>query len=116
MAVVRSGETEMDREMLKWNKPYKYEPFPRMVYRGMLRSDGVHDVEHRIADNERQYDEFRKDGWVDSPDHAKRGVEAQEAMIAEAAAENAHAAQKMSAKARKELAMREASTHRHVTE
>lgn len=116
MAVVRSGETEMDREMLKWNKPYKYEPFPRMVYRGVLRSDGVHDFENRIVDNERQFNEARSEGWVESPNDAKAVVTAQESAIAEAAAENAYAAQKMSAKARKELALREAATHRHVAE
>lgn len=116
MAVVRSGETEMDREMLKWNKPYKYEPFPRMIYRGVLRSDGVHDFEQKIVDSERQFTEALRDGWVESPADAKAVVSAQESAIAEAAAENAHAAQKMSAKARKELALREAATHRHVAE
>lgn len=116
MAIVRSGETEQDREMMKWNKPYKYEPFPRMVYRGVLRSDGVHDFENRIVDNERHFNEAMREGWVESPADAKYVVEAQEAAIAQAAAENAHAAQKMSAKARKELAMREAATHKHIAE
>ena len=116
MAVVRSGETDMDREMAKWEKPYKYEPFPKMLYRGVLRSDGVHDFETTIVENERHMSEMVNKGWVQSPADAKAVVDAQESMIAEAAAENAAAAQKMSAKARKELAMREAATHRHITE
>ena len=116
MAVVRSGETEQDRELAKWNKPYVYAPFPRMIYRGVLRSDGVHDFESRIVDGERQLHEAKSEGWVESPNDAKAVVNAQEAAIAEAAAENAYAAQKMSAKARKELAMREAATHKHVAE
>lgn len=116
MAVVRSGETEMDREIAKWEKPYKYEPFPKMIYRGVLRSDGVHDFETKIVENERHLSDMEKQGWVQSPADAKAVVESHETMIAEAAAENAAAAQRMSAKARKELAMREAATHRHITE
>ena len=40
MPIVRTGETEADRELERWNKPYVYAPFPRMLYRGVLKSNG----------------------------------------------------------------------------
>ena len=116
MAVVRTGETEYEQEVHKWNKPYRYEPFPKMIYRGVLKANGKHDFEDMIVHSDRELAERMADGWVESPEHAVMGVEAQESAIANAAAENAYKAKRMSAKAQKELAAIEAATHRHVAE
>ena len=116
MAVVRTGETEYEQELTKWEKPYRFEPFPKMVYRGVLKANGKHEFETRIVGSERELGAAKTDGWVDSPDQAVAGVEMQEASIAQAAAENAYKAKRMSAKAQKELAAIEAATHRHVAE
>ncbi|NBS41953.1 hypothetical protein EBS80_04845 [bacterium] len=116
MGIVRTGESELDEELKRWEKPYAFQPFPKMIYRGILRSDGRHDFEHTVVQHEREYRDFLAQGWVDSPADAKAGIERVEAQIAEAAAENAASAKKMSAKAQRELAAREAATHRHITE
>jgi hypothetical protein len=116
MAVVRTGETEYEQELSKWEKPYRYEPFPKMVYRGVLKANGKHDFDTRIVNGERELSAAKAEGWVESPDQAVSGVEAQEAEISQAAAENAYKAKRMSAKAQKELAAIEAATHRHVAE
>ena len=116
MPIVRTGETEADRELERWNKPYVYAPFPRMLYRGVLKSNGQHDVEMLTVDTDADLRRSMADGWLESPVDAKRSVESAEQDIALAAAENAAAAQRMSRKAQRELSTREASTHRHVIE
>lgn len=116
MAIVRTGETDYEQELHKWDKPYRYEPYPKMIYRGVLKANGKHDFEDMIVNSDRELAAMKADGWVESPDHAVLGVEAQESAIANAAAENAFKAKRMSAKAQKELAAIEAATHRHVAE
>jgi len=116
MGVVRTGETEQDQELAKWEKPYRYEPFPAMMYRGVLRSDGIHDFDTLIVQGERDHKAKLADGWVDSPLLAKQQIERQQQDIALAAAENAAAATKMTGKAKRELQAREAATYKHVAE
>ena len=41
MPIVITPESEMGKELAKWNKPYHYEPFPQMLYRARKRPDGV---------------------------------------------------------------------------
>lgn len=116
MPVVKTGETEYEQELSKWEKPYRYEPFPKMIYRGVLKGNGKHDFESRTVQTEREWTAAKAEGWCDGPDEAVGLVERQEADIANAAAENAYKAKRMSSKAQKELAAIEAATHRHVAE
>ena len=62
MAVVRTGETEYEQELHKWNKPYRYEPFPKMIYRGVLKANGKHDFEDMIVHSDRELAERMADG------------------------------------------------------
>jgi len=116
MPVVRTGGTEFDKEVERWEKPYQYEPFPAMLYRGILQANGKHAFESLTVQSQSEKTRRAQDGWVESPAHALAALESQERAIANAAAENAFAATKMTAKARRELQAREAATHRHVPE
>ena len=116
MSVVRTGETEADREMLKWNKPYRFVPFPAMLYRGRLETDGKITVETQIVQSESEQLLAFGAGWMNGPDLAKARVEASENDISQAAAEAAAAAVKMSGKAQRERAARDADTHRQLTD
>lgn len=116
MGVVRTGETAQDQELARWDKPYRFEPFPAMLYRGILRSDGVQDFETTIVAHAAEQQRKQADGWVDSPLKAKQQVERQQQDIALAAAENAAAATRMTGKAKRELQAREAATYKHVAE
>lgn len=40
MAVVITPESELGIELAKWNKPYRYEEFPRMLYRAQRQMNG----------------------------------------------------------------------------
>tara|TARA_R110000868_G_scaffold384852_1_gene652493 strand:+ start:191 stop:541 length:351 start_codon:yes stop_codon:yes gene_type:complete len=116
MSVVRTGETEYDREMEKWNKPYVFVPFPAMLYRGHLQSNGTTEVHERIVQSESDQLLAMGEGWTTSPVTAKARVEARENEISQAAAEAAAAAVKMSGKAQRERAVRDADTHRQLTD
>lgn len=116
MSVVRTGETEYDREMEKWNKPYVFVPFPAMLYRGHLQSNGTTEVHERIVQSESDQLLAMGEGWTTSPVIAKARVEARENDISQAAAEAAAAAVKMSGKAQRERAVRDADTHRQLTD
>jgi len=116
MSVVRTGETEYDREQAKWNKPYVFVPFPAMLYRGVLQSNGATAVEERIVQSEADQLIAMGAGWTQSPVTAKARLEASENDISQAAAEAAAAAVKMSGKAQRERAARDADTHRQLTD
>lgn len=116
MGVVRTGGTEQDQELHKWEKPYRYEPFPAMLYRGILKANGKHEYETLTVQSAAEKHRRVQDGWVESPVDALAAVETQEQQLALAAAENAAAATRMTGKARRELQAREAATHRHVGE
>jgi hypothetical protein len=116
MSVVNTGETDSDKERLSWEKPYVYEAFPAMVYRGTLLPDGKVEVSQLIVNTEPDKLVAVGQGWCDSPDVAEQRVRSDEDTISEAAAESAAAATKMSKKARRERAARDKATHRQLTD
>jgi hypothetical protein len=116
MPVVKTGETEEEREQARWERPYQFQPFPTTLYRGILKANGKHDTESLIVHSERERAAMLHQGWVNEPGDALARLEQQEQDIATAAAENAAAAARMTGRAKRELQAREAATHRHVAE
>ena len=106
----------MDREMAKWNKPYVFVPFPRMLYKGTLKSNGSTQVDERIVGSEGEEREAMSEGWSGSTTGATARVEAVQQDIAQAAAEANASATKLSWKAQRERKGREAATASHVPE
>lgn len=116
MPIVNTGQTELDQEMARWNKPYVFAPYPKMLYRGLLKSNGSTQVDERIVGSEGEQREAEAERWVESPSGATKQVEAVQQEIAQAAAEANAAVTKMSWKAQRERKTREDATAKHVPE
>ena len=109
-------QSEYDREMARWNAPYTYQPFPKTLFRARHDSGRVV-YDERIVQSERELSAAGREGWIaGGPLAAKAALEAYELEMSTVAAEVAGAAQKMSAKAKREFEKREAATAEHVTE
>lgn len=116
MSVVTTGQTETDKMRLSWEKPYIYEPFPAMLYRGQMLADGKVEVAQMIVQTESDKLVAVGQGWCEGPDVAEQRVRSHEDTISEASAESAAAATKMSKKAQRERATRDKATHRQLTD
>lgn len=135
MGIVRTGESEYDKELRKWDLPKReggmnangMEPYPVMLYKAVERENGKvvcgDPLDEQftarcqtIVFSPSEEQRAREQGWRESPKAALAHHEAIQQEIAQAAAEAAHAAQRMSEKARTERKGREDATHRHVTE
>jgi hypothetical protein len=116
MSVVNTGETDTDKARLAWEKPYVYEAFPVMMYRGTLRPDGKVDVAQLMVQTEADQRIAVGQGWCEGPNVAQQRVRSNEDTISEAAAESAASATKMSKKAQRERAVRDKATHRQLTD
>lgn len=145
MGVVRTGETEYDKELAKWEKPYRFEMFPKMVYKAVKKPNGkvvcmepppprlgfATDAEYlaaeaaalalqgqcaRIVRSEDEYLKAKGQGWCENASEALAQFEREEQAIGDAAAEVAFAAQRMSGKAQAELAAADAATSAHVVD
>src|SRR5213594_88449 len=104
MALVITPESPMGIELLKWEKQYKYRPFPKMLYMARKRPDGVMSVSEtndylgcfmtpdgqvragaaeaftatcqRTVETEADLEMARKEGWRESPQEAMEYQEA----------------------------------------
>jgi microcystin degradation protein MlrC len=130
MPVIRTGETEADKELARWDAPKRlggeradgYEPFPKMLYKAVQRKDGVvvcTDVDPstgamyggttQIVQDEAQLARALKAGWREGPLAALEQFERERQGVAQAAAEEAYRVLHMGAKARAEFQAVEAS-------
>jgi hypothetical protein len=120
MPMVITPESELGREMAKWNKPYRYEPFPVLLYKARRREDGIVIAEGPgcwlKANSEQERDKLKTQGWCDSPHDALDRFEKLEQEIAEAAANRAYQDSKMSEKAQAEAAAAETDGPEHLAE
>jgi hypothetical protein len=126
MALVITPESELGKELAKWNKPYRFEPFPQMLYRASKRADGVvslFDSEGQYARScyiearsEAERQQYLEAGWRPSPEEALEAFEAKEKAIADAAAHRAYEDRNMSEAAQAEVKAAEAETAEHVAE
>ncbi len=93
---------------------YVYQPFPKMRYRSIKTGERI-TLEYCIVNDQREMDALAGD-WGGSPEEAKALREGLEEMVSNAAAERAYADQRLSKKAQKEMAAKEAATGHHVPE
>jgi hypothetical protein len=132
MGVVITPESELGKEMAKWERPerggtrpYVYVPFPRMLYKARKRPDGrvmcMDPADESfsaqcwfVVQNELELEKAHREGWRDSPKEALDYFEGLERDIARAAAERAYSDQRLTEKARAEAAAAEAETPEHV--
>ncbi len=135
MAVVLSPDSELAKELAKWDQPnYRHVPFPKMVYKAWPRENGrvecgdpgvaVGDAVaeaftrrcQRTVRDESEQRIAQGQGWYDTPTAAIAGYEAEQRAVATAAAEANFAVTKMSPKAQAERTKREAATDKQVPE
>lgn len=116
MADVELGLTDRERELKKWNAPYRHQEFPKMLFRGTTTTQGRVEVEQRIVDTEREERVAHEEGWhPTSPAAAAAETRRQEA-LGTAAAERAWEDRRLSAAAQAEAAVAEQATGKHLGE
>lgn len=134
MGIVLNPDSDLAKELARWEKPYHFEPFPQMVYKAWPRENGrvecgdplvaVGDATamsftarcQRTVKSAQELRQALNEGWRETPDDALAYYEAQQREIATAAAEVHHAATKMSSKAQAEHKKRDQATDKHLTE
>lgn len=137
MPVVITPESPLGLELAKWNKPYTYQPFPRMMYRASRRPDGVVSVNEGddglfggrpgaaeqwsqknwvIVNNDDERVARLEQGWREHPTEAIALFEARECGKANEAAHRAWVDRNMSPAAQAEVAAAEAATEEHLPE
>jgi len=145
MGIVYTPDSDYAKELAKYEqwstllapvpgRPYQYRPFPQMLYRARQLPNGQAGCflpTASIADEAAEAfarscqlivhdaDQARRaylEGWRASVAEAVEAYEQRQQAIADAAAETAHAAQRMSARAQYELQQADQATHQHVTD
>jgi hypothetical protein len=138
-----SPESELGKELAKWDKPYKFQPFPRMLYRARRRPDGVVrciEVEDKFfskgdgpeitgaaeqwsgantktVHNEDELLKALGTGWVEGgPGKAVEAFNERENAVAKEAAHRAHDDRNMSDAAKAEIKAAEDGSFDHVAE
>lgn len=126
MAIVRTGETEYEKELAKWDRPYVFQAFPKMVYKAyrgpetqgaivVLSNEGQHDQRcTRIAKTERELTELLANGWHPDPQSAYNALAERDEKHADDAAVVNYEVSKMSKKARQDFAAQSAATDKHL--
>jgi hypothetical protein len=110
------GLSDRDKEMAKWNGPYVYRPYPKMLYRGTTARDGRLSVDQRIVGSEQEEREALEIGWVPHPQTATEAEEARQERVGTAAAERAWGDRRLSPAAQADAAAVDAATARHLGE
>lgn len=99
-----------------WQGSYRYEPYPKLLFKASLQHYQDSDLEHRIVKNQQDHNALTSD-WCESPDLARAKYDAHESEMALASAQSAAKDSSMSEKARAErLAHEQASDFEHVVD
>lgn len=128
-------ESNMGKEIARWNKPYVFEPFPKMLYKASKRPDGVYSVGEsedsvfggrdraaeeftkrcqRIVKNEREEQAALEQGWRATQGEAMELLKVKEEYISTAAAHRLYEDRNLGEKAQREAAEADAATPEHL--
>jgi len=137
MAMIITAESELGKELAKWNVKRPFSPFPRMLYMARRRPDGVPSTGevddkifggqpgaaetwsngcYRVVEDEDEQRKAMSLGWRFTPAEAMERFHEKELTLANQAAMRAYEDRNMSAAAKAEAAEAEASTEEHVAE
>jgi hypothetical protein len=113
-----STDSAEGQERMKWEKPYRFEQFPQMLYMGRERPDGVIELDARtkIVSNANELQAALEGGWRERPDEAIELVKAKLRRQSDAAAHRAYEDRNMSDAAKAEIAAAEAATPEQLAE
>ena len=108
--------SEREAEIQKWNRPYVYQEYPRVLYKvRLVNGQPVADVTITV-NSDAELDRREREGFVKgNPDTALAAYEAQQQAIAEAAAQAQHQANRLSATARAEYDAVDEASDEHLT-
>src|SRR5215475_5263938 len=109
------GLSDREKELRKWNAPYVYREFPKMLFRGTLTAGRI-DVEQRIVGSEAEELAATGTGWLPTAPQAYEAEQTRQEALGTAAAERAGGDRRLSAKARLEAARLDEATVRHLPE
>jgi len=115
MADEQLGLSEREKELRRWNTPWVYREFPKMLYLGRVTAGKV-EIEQKVVASEQEEALALGLGWLPKPDDAHTRAEAVEAARGELAAERAWDDRRLSAKAQAEAAVIDQATLRHLPE
>jgi len=140
MALVKHNpESKYAIEMEKWEKPYRFQPFPKMLYRAVKHprtsqycvgiGDDIKDMDGKtvlisavgfnqqcqtIVESDREQQSQMEAGWRETPKEALAFAESRERSIGEQTAMRHYDDKRMSDAAKDEAAAVDASTDEHV--
>ncbi len=105
----KGGVEKLDKHDSRyWEGPYRYEPFPKAMYRQAQPGQAP---ETRVVQSQQERERLGSD-WHESPADAKSAFDRLEADIAKAAAERAASDLRMSARAQAEALAIDRATDR----
>lgn len=104
MADPTLGLTDYAKEMNRWNQPYVYREFPKMLFRGATTTAGRVTVEQRIVATDGEQEQAGRDGWRSNPQVAQDEETRRQEAIGTAAAERAYTDRQLSGRAQAEAA------------
>lgn len=104
MADPTLGLTDYAKEMARWNQPYVYREFPKMLFRGTTTTAGRVTVEQRIVASDGEQEQAGRDGWRSNPQVAQDEETRRQEAIGTAAAERAYTDRQLSGRAQAEAA------------
>ena len=144
MSVVINPESELGKELAKWDAPRVHTEYPKMLYRAgslngktlcmapppspfgwrdqaeyqaaIAQAESFTASCQRIVMDESQERIAKGQGWSDGPAEALAQAEKEARALGDAAAEANFAAQRMSERAQRELDEVNALTHEHVAD
>ena|SRR5262252_3304483 len=109
------GLSDREKELRKWNAPYVYREFPKMLYRGTTVAGRV-TVEQRIVGSEGEELLATGTGWCPTGPAAMAAETARQEGLGTAAAERAWEDRRLSPAAQAEAAAFDASSAKHTPE
>ena len=62
--------TDREKELKKWNQPYEYHEFPKMLFRGMRTPAGTVEREDRVVHTVAEETLAKAEGWFNHPQAA----------------------------------------------
>ncbi len=137
MAVVITPESELGKEMAKWNVRRPFSAFPQMLYMAQKRPDGVMSIGETsdaifggqpgaaeaftnrcqcVVESEQEMNLRLEQGWRKTPQEAYARMQAKDDARSTAAAHRAYEDRNMSDAAKAEVAQAEAESEEQLAE
>src|SRR5262245_49879051 len=110
------GLSERDKELKKWNGPYVYREFPKMLYRATTLVTGRLEVEQKLVGSPGEEVLATGTGWLPHPQDACDAETRRQEGLGTAAAERAWDDRRLSPAAQAEAAAVDQTTLRHLPE